>query len=208
MFCSKCGNELEEGSKACSCCGTIVGEDVITVITLLDFFNTRDTEYTPEQLPIYLKAAEQGDMNAQYKCGVMYDGTEGIAEDAATALHWYRKAAEQGHVPSQYNCGLMYDAGEGMSEDKKEALYWYRRAAGQGDADAQFKCGMMYEKGEGTGQDWKEALNWYRKAAAQGHIEAKHCMQEASLIAYSAKDAEKGLRDSGQKLMKFSKNKR
>lgn len=188
--CRTCGAELLENAKFCGRCGTQAG---ISVNLKTEAGEKADlarkkkkrkrlmagVAAVTERLQTYLKAAKQGDMNAQYKCGVMYDGADGIAEDAAAALYWYRKAAEQGHVSSQYNCGLMYDSGEGTPEDKKEALYWFRRAAEHGDADAQFRCGMMYEKGEGTGQDWKEALNWYRKAAAQGHIEANYCMQEA-----------------------------
>lgn len=40
--------------------------------------------------------AEQGDANAQYNLGTMYDNGEGVREDDEEAAKWYRKAAEQG----------------------------------------------------------------------------------------------------------------
>ena len=40
--------------------------------------------------------AEQGDAEAQYNLGVMYDNGQGVAQDYAEAVKWYRRAAEQG----------------------------------------------------------------------------------------------------------------
>jgi hypothetical protein len=49
----------------------------------------------------YRKAAEQGQVEAQYNLGLMYDYGEGVVEDDAEAARWYRKAAEQGEVDAQ-----------------------------------------------------------------------------------------------------------
>ena len=56
------------------------------------------------------KAAEQGDSEAQYNLGFMYD--QSVPEDKAEAVRWYRLAAEQGHVDAQFNLGIMYARGE------------------------------------------------------------------------------------------------
>ena len=50
------------------------------------------------------KAAEQGDVKAQFNLGVMYAWGEGVPEDKAEAVRWYRMAAEQGDAGAQYNC--------------------------------------------------------------------------------------------------------
>ena len=42
------------------------------------------------------KAAEQGDMNAQYALGSLYRYGQGVTQDYAQAAQWYLKAAEQG----------------------------------------------------------------------------------------------------------------
>ena len=46
----------------------------------------------------YRMAAEQGDANAQFNLGVMYDNGEGVSEDDVEAVRWWRLAAEQGHA--------------------------------------------------------------------------------------------------------------
>ncbi len=114
------------------------------------------------------KAAEQGDADAQWRLGNMYDIGWYVAEDKAEAAKWYRNAAEQGHADAQYSLGLYYDYGRGVAEDKAEAIKWYRKAAEQGYAKAQHNLGVHYEKAQGVAQDYEEAIKWYRKAAEQG----------------------------------------
>ena len=55
-----------------------------------------------------LQLAEQGNADAQYNLGVMYDNGQGVRQDYAEAARWYRKAAEQGNAKAQYNLGSMY----------------------------------------------------------------------------------------------------
>ena len=43
-----------------------------------------------------LKAAEQGDADAQNFLGWMYSHGSGVRKSKAEAIKWYRKAAEQG----------------------------------------------------------------------------------------------------------------
>ena len=45
----------------------------------------------------YLKAAEQGDVDAMYQLGECYEDGFGVEEDEEEAIKWYRKAAEQGN---------------------------------------------------------------------------------------------------------------
>lgn len=47
------------------------------------------------------RAAEQGDAEAQFDLGVMYDYGDGVAKDKAKAVYWYTKAAEQGNAEAQ-----------------------------------------------------------------------------------------------------------
>ena len=82
-------------------------------------------------------AAEQGDTEAQYKLGALYDYGKGVPEDDAKAVYWYRKAAEQGSVAGQHYLGLMYAKGEGIPEDHVQAYAWFSVAAAQGYDHAQ-----------------------------------------------------------------------
>lgn len=50
-----------------------------------------------------LKKAEQGNANAQYFLGAMYDKGEGVAQDKKKAFEWYTKAVGQGNKKAQEN---------------------------------------------------------------------------------------------------------
>ena len=50
----------------------------------------------------FLKAAEQGDADAQCALGMCYmEGGKGVRKNRNTALKWFRKAAKQGDATAQ-----------------------------------------------------------------------------------------------------------
>ena len=51
--------------------------------------------------------AEQGDANAQYNLGLMYDKGLGVPQDEKTALKWLTLAKRQGVAYSQENLGFL-----------------------------------------------------------------------------------------------------
>ena len=75
---------------------------------------------------LWLPLAEQGDAQAQFNLGLMYDKGQGVKQDDVEAVKWYRKAAEQGLAQAQLNLGNMYRTGEGVKQDDVEAVKWYR----------------------------------------------------------------------------------
>jgi TPR repeat protein len=52
--------------------------------------------------------ADQGDAQAQYNLGVLYDNGQGVPQDNGEAMKWYRKAADQGEARGQNNLANMY----------------------------------------------------------------------------------------------------
>ena len=82
---------------------------------------------------ISLPLAEQGDAEAQYNLGFMYDDGLGVPQDYAEAMKWYRKSAEQGDADAQNNLGSMYKEGQGVSQDYVQAYMWLDLAAKKGD---------------------------------------------------------------------------
>ena len=103
----------------------------------------------------YTKAAQQGDTDAQFLLGIMYDEGDDVPEDKAQAVYWYTKAAEMGDETAQYNLALMYFYGEGVNEDKEKAAYWFSKAkaAEHGNAFAHYNLTMhSNKKGEGVSQ--------------------------------------------------------
>ena len=45
--------------------------------------------------------AEQGDAQAQYNLGVLYDNGQGVPKNDAEAMKWYRMAADQGEAEAR-----------------------------------------------------------------------------------------------------------
>ena len=140
-----------------------------------------------QEFDALLARAEQGDAEAQYEFGCMYDigcvdetvlskglDLEIDALGDAEAARWYRLAAEQGHAAAQSRLGDFHQVGYGVPQDYAEAVRWHRSAAEQGDAVAQFNLGVRYSIGLGVPQDDGETLRWYRLAAEQGYAVAQY----------------------------------
>lgn len=118
----------------------------------------------PMDIAKYIKAAQQGGAEEQYKLARIYQEGQGIAKDNKAAAKWFRKAADHGHTPSQWRLGLMYRSGEGVAKDEKEAIKWLRRAAEKGYDEAQASLGGVLILGN---KDDAEALKWIRRSAEQ-----------------------------------------
>jgi TPR repeat protein len=116
--------------------------------------------------------AEQGDADAQYNLGVMYDKGPGVPQDYVQARQWYEQAAAQGDANAQSNLGVMYEKGRGVSQDYVQARQWYEKAAAQGDANALYNLGLLYRYGYGVPQDFVQAHKWCNLAGANGNKDA------------------------------------
>jgi TPR repeat protein len=149
-----------------------------------------------------LQQARQGDSEAQYNVGAMYQNGRGVEADRERALEWYHKAAEQGNsramarlglmesnrdsfhseleqaklgnTESQYNVGNMYARGNGTNIDLRQAVGWYEKAAGQGHIKAAYKLGLAYYEGAGVRRSGKHARKWFGVAAADGYAPAQY----------------------------------
>jgi TPR repeat protein len=154
-----------------------------------------------EAMRLLRPLALEGNADAQFKVGVMYDQGWGVPQDYAQALVWFREAAQQGNVGAEFNLGVMYATGRGVARDETEAALWYYNAAEQGNAAAQINLGAMYHTGHGVPQDDAQAVIWYRKAASQGNATAQNnpglmyrngqgALREAPAVAVDAAGAE------------------
>jgi len=103
-----------------------------------DFF---DAERFEAAADMYIKAAEQGDVDKMLQLGGMYAaGKIAYRRDYRQALHWYQQAAAQGVVPAMFELGFMFEYGQGdIDRDLVQAEYWYRQAAGHGHAYSQYR---------------------------------------------------------------------
>lgn len=129
--------------------------------------NDNNQDYT-QAVYWFKKAAEKGDMDAQYALGICYKDGLGVQQDNTQTIYWFRKAAEQGNADAQYALGLCYLTAWGGLCDNNQAVYWLKKAAETGLADAQHAIGFCYKEGQGVKQDYTQAVYWYKKASEQG----------------------------------------
>jgi uncharacterized protein len=57
----------------------------------------------------FTKAADGGDMNAQFNLGVMYEHGHGVNQSDMTAAEWYQLAADNGHPEAPMALQLLYE---------------------------------------------------------------------------------------------------
>ena len=111
-------------------------------------------------------AAQQGDVEAQFKLGKAYYDVEGVAAgwNEEETAYWFRQAAEQGHIQAQY----LYI---GLKSDDEQAVDWLRQLAEQGYAEAQLDLARAYQRGQkGIAQDHEQGIYWLRQAAEQEDV--------------------------------------
>ncbi|NOT21749.1 MAG: sel1 repeat family protein [Nitrospiraceae bacterium] len=132
--------------------------------------------------------AEQGNVEAQFNLGLLYDQGRGLPKDKTAALRWYRRAAMQGDMFAQNALGDNYWEGTGAPKDDREAVRWWRLAADKGFVPAQHSLGKILAGGsQGVSADRPQAYMWLMLSAAQGDEEAG---RQSDLLSKQLKPAE------------------
>ena len=121
-----------------------------------------------------IKAAEQGNAEAQCKLGDMYYEGKEVEQDYIKSRYWYKKTAEQGNADAQNNLGFLYQHGLGVEQNYQEAIKWYEKAAEQGNASAQQKLVFLYLCGLGVQEDYDHVEKLSRKYYNNGCKELKY----------------------------------
>lgn len=81
-------------------------------------------------LKLWLDAAQEGDPEAQYYVGSLYEKGPNKSPDYALAAVWYEKAAKQGFNRAAMNLGRLHEQGLGVNKNPTEAFKWYAKASG------------------------------------------------------------------------------
>ena len=121
------------------------------------------------------KLAEQGDDQAQYYLGRMYEEGTTVPESWEEKLKWYRLAADNGNDSAQYALGVLYHTSS-RSRDYVEAHKWLNLAAAQGNQSAAMYRDTVAEltmshaellKAEKLAADWWGSNNKMRVSKAE-----------------------------------------
>ena len=113
-------------------------------------------------------AAEEGNSNAMYELGNIYEfGSDAVEPDYQKAMEWHLKAAEAGNSDSMGIVASFYMKGIGTEQDNQKATEWFLKAAEAGNNGAMMQVGFMYLSGVGVDKDTEKGEEWLEKAAGQ-----------------------------------------
>lgn len=116
----------------------------------------------------YMRAGENGVINAQYNLAVLTERGLGTEKDIAGAVELYRRVARQGHGPAGNALGTAYLEGKHVAQDAELAAGWFRAAAEAGEARGAMNLARLYERGLDGEPNQAAAAGWYRRAAEMG----------------------------------------
>lgn len=160
----------------------------------------------------YLKLAQQGDADAQYKLAKLYLKGTGVKQDDKQAVYWLRKTALQNQADAQGTLGSMYAEGRGVPRDFCQARRWWRWGVQMGNAEAQRlqelynSTGSMPISGGEVTQGQKvpdeAAIGEYISAAEQGDPDSQFRLAElyadGDVVSQNLPEAWKWLRKSSE----------
>ena len=138
------------------------------------FMNSGPVDYSKAVEWFHL-AAEQGNAQAQFKLGLLYDAGLGITQSDRQAQYWYEKAAKAGIVNAWVMLGAMYCENRNTGFSTRGIRY-LRMAAMKGNAIAQAALGEKYAVGAGVPMDSREGLQWLSQAADRGDTDAQNML--------------------------------
>ena len=131
-----------------------------------------------------LGKAKQGDTQAMYEVGRMYERGRGTETDINQALGWYEKAAKNGqNSDASARIGILYLEGQGVPQNYASAFKHLSEAANAGTPAAQYYLALMYEEGHGLKPNPAAALSWYKKAATGGYYQAQQGITRLESLA-------------------------
>ncbi len=122
--------------------------------------------------------ADQGNAEAQYDVGEMYEKGSGVAPDLKKAFAWYDKSAAHGHVKAQFKVAYMHYKGQGVEANVNKAYLLMEKPANDGNVRAQYYLAQMLVNGDGVKPDHDEAFTWYSRAALGGYKPADEALAE------------------------------
>ncbi len=145
---------------------------------------TLQRDNSPEMaLGLYLKAADKGHAQAQYRLARLYYLGDGIPQDYKEAFKWAYKAVNQGERDAYLIMALLHYYGNGIEKDHKIARGWLEKSIKKFDDDksegtknhstALALLGKMVFYGEGGKKDKKQGMTYMHKANKYYHHRAQ-----------------------------------
>lgn len=149
----------------------------LTAQDLLEANDAFDRGEFVTAMEVYEDLAANGEAEAQYRLGLIYEQGLGTDVDFRAASNWYQQAAAQQSLPALAALSQLYLTGQGVIQDFKESLRLNEQAAQQGYAPSQHNLGVAHANGVGTFRDPIKAHMWFNLASANGYPAAASSRQ-------------------------------
>ena len=120
-----------------------------------------------------MKLAKQGDAEAQFKVGEMYEIGLGVKQNKREAVYWITRSANQKYETAGFKLLYWNVEKKGLKGENKAKVEELNEKAKQGNAQAQYYLGKMYAHGVGLKKNPDVAIDWLNKAALVGVLEAE-----------------------------------
>ncbi|MBQ4269472.1 MAG: sel1 repeat family protein, partial [Clostridia bacterium] len=127
-----------------------------------------------EAILLYRDAAWEGNTDAQFALGFLYETGTGMKKSYPAALRWYRVAYHE-NGDACFRIGLFYEFGRGVTKSWEKAMQWYRLAVKKGNVEALFRLGVLTEK-KVNPPDYKSAAALYEQAANENFAPAQKAL--------------------------------
>ncbi len=141
----------------------------------------REKRYS-EAIKSFIQLAKNGNSQATFILGSIYEDGEGVDTNIEKAKYWYKRGAEQGNedaknalINLESNSKKQFEMAIKYYKEKKfeEAFKHLIQPAENGNPEALYYLGIMYEYGEGIEVNIEKAKHLYKKSADLGNENAK-----------------------------------
>jgi TPR repeat protein len=171
------------------------------------------------------EAAQQGDADAQYNLGCLYDRGEGTPQDRASAQRWLQRAADQGDIDAatwllfvnpqtdedrkkffsmRFNPNSKFHITFAAQQRDGHVMRWSCKTDEKDGAQIEFAMGLMFEKGGmGPPQDEKQAAEWYRRASDRDFADAQ---TQLAYMYTDGRGVEQDLTEAGRLFFKAAEH--
>ena len=129
---------------------------------------TKQLKFTTAQMQLFETDANNGNVDAQVKLGVIHSHGLYKRPDLKKSYKWFELAANSGNVIAQSRLALLFYTKKGIFKDYEKAFNWATVAANQGDRDADSLLGLMYCQGRYVSKDFQKAVTFLKKASYKG----------------------------------------
>ncbi len=132
--------------------------------------NTVNNTISSNDLSVLIEKAEQGDMVAQYKLGVLYGKGLGVKQNVTKSIDLIRASAQQGYAPAKQLLTQLSGSNDNEIQNEVAQL---KQQMQQGNAKASKQLAVMYIMGTGVSQNKNKGLQILTQLATKGDVDAQ-----------------------------------